>query len=134
MEDFSQLSIRISVDVFEILEVMLDDLSEEERQIIAAYEFGMFNACAQVLKKHPSDVQGTMIGVLIKSFNYSEIQAVEFTQFLIECTDEEFHPTINAIIHRGIQGFYSYQDGDKNEIYNDLTFIIDTVINGEMED
>jgi len=32
------------------------------------------------------------------------------TRFVINATDKEFHPTVNAIIHRGIEGYFLYAD------------------------
>lgn len=45
-------------------------------------------------------IQAVMIEILNKEFGYEPHVAAQFCDFLIQCTEEEFHPTIYAIIHR----------------------------------
>ena len=47
-----------------------------------------------------------MVHIGIDKLTYSEEAAYEMTQFVIDATDEEFHPTVNAIIHRGLEGYF----------------------------
>ncbi|WP_283592159.1 Imm48 family immunity protein [Clostridium butanoliproducens] len=125
---FSIYSSRMTNDLFKILEINLEETSEIERQIISAFAFGMINAYAIDEKIKPPKVHGTMIGVLINEFKYSEKQACEFAQTLINSTSREYHPTMYAIIHRGIQAYYDYKEAKEKEVYDNLTYIIDTIV------
>ena len=88
----------------------------------------MINAYAIDEKIEQPIVHGIMIGVLINEFKYSEKQASEFTQVLINSTDREYHPTMYTIIHRGIQAYYDYKEDKEKEVYDNLTYIIDTIL------
>ena len=68
-----------------------------------------------------------MIDVLVKIFNYMPTTAAQFCDFLIQCTDENFHPYINAIIHKGIDGYYGIKDGKKENIQRDVNQLIKIV-------
>jgi len=55
-------------------------------------------------------IQALMVHIGIDKLTYSEEVAYQMTQFVIDATDEEFHPTVNAIIHRGLEGYFLYSD------------------------
>lgn len=114
--------------IFNMLDIYTEDLTEVERQIISAFSFGMINGAAMEEGADPMTVQGTMAGVLIGQFDYSEKQAVDFMQQLIESTNREFHPTMYAIIHRGLEGYYDYRDQQYSLVHENLTDIIDTIV------
>ena len=126
---FSIYSSRMANDLFNILEINLEETTEIERQIISAFAFGMINAYAIEEKIEPPKIHGTMIAVLINEFKYSEKQASEFVQTLINSTNREYHPTMYTIIHRGIQAYYDYKEGKEKEVYDNLTYIIDIIVN-----
>lgn len=114
--------------IFNMLDIHTEELTELERQIISAFSFGMINGAAMEEGADPMTVQGTMAGVLIRQFGYSEKQAVDFMQQLIESTNREFHPTMYAIIHRGLEGYYDYRDQQYSLVHENLTDIIDTIV------
>ncbi|GAA0086306.1 hypothetical protein UT300007_27450 [Clostridium sp. CTA-7] len=126
--NFAMYSSRMADDLFKILEINLEETSEVERQIISAFAFGMINAYAMEEKVEPATVHGVTIGILINEFKYSEKQASEFTQTLINSTNREYHPTMYTIIHRGIQAYYDYKNAKEKEVYDNLTYIIDTIV------
>lgn len=127
--EFSTYCSKMTNDLFEILEVEFEETSEAERQIIAAFSFGMINGYAMDMKMDPATVHGTLIGILINEFKYSENQASDFAQMLINSTNREYHPTMYTIIHRGIEAYYDYKENKENEVYDNLTFIIDMIVN-----
>ncbi|WP_413367389.1 Imm48 family immunity protein [Lysinibacillus sp. 3P01SB] len=114
--------------IFNMLDIYTEELTELERQIISAFSFGMINGAAMEEGADPMTVQGTMAGVLIRQFGYSENQAVDFMQQLIESTNREFHPTMYVIIHRGLEGYYDYRDQQYSLVHENLTDIIDTIV------
>lgn len=114
---------------FEMLDIRMEKMTEVERQIIAAFSFGMINGAALDAGTDSVTVQGTMVGVLIGKFGYSEKQAMDFMQLLIESTNREFHPTMHAIIHRGLEGYHDYKVQKFNEVHENLADILDTVVN-----
>lgn len=107
-------SLRIANDIIQLVKIDLKD--EMNRQTLASYIFGVLNAKAIQESISPIDVQVTMIHVGIKALDYSPEAATQMTQFVIDATDKNFHPTVYAIIHRGIEAFYLYS----NEKYEQL--------------
>lgn len=87
----------------------VSEYDELEKQVICTLIFGALNAFAIENSVNPIHFQGIMMGILIQKFNYSEEASVEFCDYLIQCTDRNFHPVMNIIIHKGITA-YDYID------------------------
>ena len=115
-------SLRIANDIIQLVKIDLED--EMNRQILASYIFGVLNAKAIQESISPIDVQVTMIRVGIEALGYSPEAATQMTQFVIDATDKNFHSTVYAIIHRGIEAFYLYS----NEKYEQLKEDFDNIM------
>lgn len=115
-------SLRIANDIIQLVKIDLKD--EMNRQILASYIFGVLNAKAIQESISPIDVQVTMIRVGIEALGYSPEAATQMTQFVIDATDKNFHSTVYAIIHRGIEAFYLYS----NEKYEQLKEDFDNIM------
>ena len=114
------------VDTF--LSLVTIDLEDElDRELAAAYIFGMLNGTAQKESLTPEDVQDLMVCIGIDKLMYSEEVAYEMTQFVIDATDEEFHPTVNAIIHRGLEGYFLYSDQEFDALSEDFSEVVQVV-------
>ena len=117
-------------EVMEMVDTFLSliDLEEElDRQLAAAYIFGMVNGTAQKESLTPEDVQDLMVCIGIDKLMYSEEVAYQMTQFVIDATDEEFHPTVNAIIHRGLEGYFLYLDHQFDALSEDFSEVVQVV-------
>lgn len=118
------------VDTF--LSLVTIDLEDElDRELAAAYIFGMLNGTAQKESLTPEDVQTLMFNIGIDKLTYSEEVAYQMTQFVIDATDEEFHPTVNAIIHRGLEGYFLYSDQEFDALSEDFNEVVQ-VVKGEL--
>ena len=115
-------SLRIANDITQLVKIDLKD--EMNRQILASYIFGVLNAKTIQESISPIDVQITMIHIGIKALGYSPEAATQMTQFVIDATNKNFHPTVYAIIHRGIEAFYLYS----NEKYEQLKEDFDNIM------
>lgn len=123
-------------DVMEMVDTFLSlvtiDLQDElDRELAAAYIFGMLNGTAQKESLTPEDVQDLMVHIGIDKLTYSEEVAYQMTQFVIDATDEEFHPTVNAIIHRGLEGYFLYSDQEFDALSEDFNEVVQ-VVKGEL--
>lgn len=117
-------------EVMEMVDTFLRliDLEDElDRQLAAAYIFGMVNGTAQKESLTPEDVQDLMVCIGIDKLMYSEEVAYEMMQFVIDATDEEFHPTVNAIIHRGLEGYFLYSDQEFDALSEDFSEVVQVV-------
>lgn len=114
------------VDKF--LSLVTIDLDEDlDRQLAAAYIFGMLNGKAQKDSISPENVQALVIRIGIEKLQYTPEVAFEMTQFVINATDREFHPTVNAIIHRGLEGYFLYSDCQFKVLADDFKEIVQVV-------
>lgn len=114
------------VDKF--LSLVTIDLDEDlDRQLAAAYIFGMLNGKAQKDSISPENVQALVIRIGIEKLQYTPEVAFEMTQFVINATDKEFHPTVNAIIHRGLEGYFLYSDRQFKVLADDFKEIVQVV-------
>lgn len=114
------------VDKFlSLVTVDLDD--ELDKQLVAAYIFGMLNGKAHEESIPPTDVQALMIRIGIDKLNYPTEVSYQMTQFMIDATDREFHPTVNAIIHRGIEAYYLFVEKNYDKLAADFKYIIETI-------
>ena len=114
--------------VDKLLSLVTIDLDEElDRQLAVAYIFGMLNGKAQKDSVSPEKVQALMIRIGIEKLQYTPEVAFEMTQFVINATEKEFHPTVNAIIHRGIEGYFLYEDNQYDAISEDFQDIVQVV-------
>lgn len=121
---------KIVNELFNLIEVEFENTTELERQVVAAFCFGMINAMAVTESLSQAQTHASTIAMLIKNFRYSDHQAVDFTQELINATKKEFHPVMNQIIHRGIDGHYKYVNNQKNELKLNLINVIN-IVNGK---
>ena len=117
-------------EVMEMVDTFLSLINLEDeldRQLAAAYIFGMVNGTAQKESLTPEDVQDLMFNIGIDKLTYSEEVSYQMTQFVIDATDEEFHPTVNAIIHRGLDGYFLYSDQEFDALSEDFSEVVQVV-------
>ena len=91
----------------------ISEMDEQEKQIMGAYCFGNLNGYSLINQINAVQIQSAMIAVLVQRFNYEPAVAAQFCDFLIKCTERDYHPTMNTIIHRGIEGYYQLSDTEK---------------------
>jgi len=100
-------------------------MNEQEKQIIGAFCFGALNGYSLKNQISTVQIQSAMIAVLVQKFQYAPASAAQFCDFLIRCTDKNYHSTMYVIIHRGIEGYYEL--GDKAKLEENISEIIKTV-------
>ncbi|MBC6308208.1 hypothetical protein HCJ66_01445 [Listeria sp. FSL L7-1582] len=124
-QDFLIDSSKLVDELTDLICVNFQD--EQEKQVLGAYFFGMLNGLAQGKEITPIDIQAVMIRILNEKFGYSLESSVQFAQFLIDSTDKETHPTMFAIIHRGLNGYFMYCDKQIESLREDFNHIITLV-------
>jgi polyhydroxyalkanoate synthesis regulator phasin len=117
-------------ELFKLTKLKFENTTELERQVIATFCFGVINAMAVTEKLSQPQVQALTIAMLVGKFRYSNQQAIDFSQELINATKKEYHPVMNQIIHRGIDGHYQYVNNQKNQLRDNLINVIN-IVNGK---
>lgn len=74
--------------LFGLVGVPFADTSELQRQVIAAFSFGMVFAVGQAKQLSPPDVHALVFACLMDVFNYSAAQAGDFSALLIEAASD----------------------------------------------
>ena len=102
-------------------------MSELERQILAVYFFGMADGLRQANFTNESvdKITKTIINVLIKEFKYSENQARQFLDSIIyDLQSKDSNNTQYVIIHKGLDGYFKWKSGNKNDVIKNVCQII----------
>jgi hypothetical protein len=114
--------------LFEVAGIPFAETSELERQVIAAFAFGMVYASGRRNKLSPPQVHGLVLLCLGDAFGYADHQAAAFAEDLIAASsDKAHHATMNAIIHRGIDGHMHWERGDEDLLSRNLNDVLLTV-------
>jgi hypothetical protein len=98
-------------DLFGAIGIPFEQTTELQRQILASFAFGMIFAVGQIKRLTPPDVHALAICCLMDVFKYSDHQAGAFSADLIaHASSHDPNDTHKAIIHRGIDGHYQWQN------------------------
>lgn len=128
--DFESKFKSVIPEISNMLEYQSTD-DEIIRQTTGAFLFGFINGLAQEFKESPVSIQGYTIGLLVNELGYSESQAVSFSQELINSTDPKHHRTTFSIIHRGLEGFFQYNDRDFEALKNNYKEVVNLIKSAE---
>ncbi|WP_440111324.1 Imm48 family immunity protein [Paenibacillus sp. QZ-Y1] len=114
--------------ICELIGTPLEQTTELERQVMAAFGFGGVYSITHRDQLAESQAHALSIRMLIKPFNYSEQQAVDFADDLIRvASDREVHPVMNTIIHRGIDGHRQFNQEDDEGLARNIQEILTAV-------
>lgn len=100
--------------------------TERQRQVAGAFLFGMAFAEAQFLGLTPDQLEPLIVAFLHEVLGYGDEGAASFTADLIRAAKEpEYHDTLHAIIHRGIDGHMHWQQREYDLVAENLKDIFD---------
>jgi hypothetical protein len=105
--------------------VDFDSATQLEQALIGTFLFGMIQTHGMLHGLTAPEVHALALIVFKDSLHYTDAAAVQGVQECINATRPEYHRTMNAILHRGIDGHEHYQDGDMNALRENLTSILD---------
>jgi Immunity protein 48 len=107
--------------------VPFESTTELQRQLLASFAFGMTFAIGQIEHLTPPEVHALSISMLMDAFKYSAQQAGAFSSHLIECASGRSNPTIQAIIHRGIEGHRQWSSGQTAELSKNVKSVFQAI-------
>ncbi|WP_342552172.1 Imm48 family immunity protein [Paenibacillus sp. FSL R7-0652] len=114
--------------VCELIGTPLPETTELQRQVLAAFGFGAVYSITHRDRLAEAQAHALSIRMLIKPFNYSEQQAVDFADDLIRvASNEKTHPVMNTIIHRGINGHIQFTQEDFEALARNIQEILAAV-------
>lgn len=104
-----------------------ENTTELERQVLAVYFFGMSNGLMQhlKLKNTPMEVAEIIKNNLVDVFKYSNEQAQQFLDTMIsDLQSQDPNNTQYVIIHRGLDGYFAWEKGQKSNVIKDVCQIM----------
>lgn len=117
--------------LFNILEVELEELTEQEKELIIAYSFGMISLIAEENKVSKEVKYFAVQKAINEVFKYSEKEAKNILNKLIDSVEKEKNEEFRIMIHQGKYVYPKYKEQNYNEIYDRLTNMIDVIVSGE---
>jgi hypothetical protein len=114
-------------EVFRACSIEFERTSELQRQVSGAFLFGVVSAYGMSCRLSPPDVHALAVSMLIDVLHYSPEQAGAFLTQLLEATRAGPNDTMNAIIHRGIDGHRQLLQSDHNGLSANLLGIFKTL-------
>jgi hypothetical protein len=122
-----QQSVEMGDALFSVLGIRFEDTTELQRQLLAAFSFGMLFALGQFNKLTAPEIHALVICVLLDVFKYSNHQAAAFAEDLIESASGRGSPTTNSVIHRGIDGHRQWEARQVSDLKSNLEDIFRAV-------
>ena len=120
-------SAEMADELFSVVGIPFEETTELQRQLLGAFGFGMLFAVGQLNKLTPPEVHALSVCLLMDVFKYSDHQATAFAEGLIESSRGRGNPTINAVIHRGIDGHWQWKEGLTSDLKRNLEDIFRVV-------
>jgi hypothetical protein len=119
---------RMGSDLFDVIDIPFEQTTELQRQLLAAFCYGMVFAVGRIERLSPPDVHALAISCLVDVFKYSAAQAGSFSQHLINASlDKAVHPTINTVVHRGIDGHKQWEGGQREVLRENIYGVFEAV-------
>jgi hypothetical protein len=118
---------KMASGLFSVVGLPFEKTSELQRQVLAAFAFGMGFAAGQLEELSPPEVHALALIMLMDVYHYSDHQAAVFAQELINSTGNRGNSTTNAIVHRGIEGHALWQQGELAQLKANLEGVFKAV-------
>lgn len=106
---------------------LLENISELERQVLSVYFFGMSDALRQskTTDSNANEIALIIMNTLVNVFKYSKDQSEQFFYSMIEnLQSKDSKNTHYAIIHRGVEGYFAWEKGEKISVIKDVCQIV----------
>ncbi len=131
MADLKEMRTEISDAVTSLLVESgfpIESASDLLREVIGAFAFGMVFGFGNARGLQPPDVHALAVTTLMDSIGFESDQAGGLAQYLIDISgDKSIHPTLNVIIHRGIDGYSQWAGAGRRDAVKNLNEILAAV-------
>lgn len=117
--------------LFEILEVEVEELTEQEKELLIAYSFGMISVMAEENQISLDTKYSAVENVIMEIFKYSKETSTDIRKKLVDSTQKDGSEVFRIMIHQGKYIYPKYKDGNYNEVYDRLTNLIDVIVTEE---
>ena len=95
-----------------------------EQALIGTFVFGMIQTHYMINRLQPPEIHAVALCIFQDTLNYTAAAAAQGVQECINATTPSYHPTMNEILHRGIDGHRQYLDRDTNGLSQNIRTIL----------
>ncbi|MBY0566059.1 MAG: hypothetical protein K2P70_02015 [Hyphomonadaceae bacterium] len=122
MNDFT--AHQMAADLLAASEVDFDESDQLTQALVGTFLFGMLTAYAMSKGQGADEAHLTAVAVFEDVLHYTPSAAQEGVQHCIEASRPGAHPTMNTILHRGIDGHAQYAQGDEFGLRENIQYIL----------
>lgn len=105
-------------------DAVFDEASQLEQALVGTFLFGMISAHGMLHKLSQADVHALSLIVFTDVLHYTPETASAATQECINAAAPGYHDTMNAILHRGIDGHRQYLSKDISGLGQNMNSIL----------
>jgi hypothetical protein len=105
--------------------VDFDSASDLDQALLGTFLFGMIFTHGKFGGLSPPDVHAIALCVFKDTLHYTDQAAAQGVQECINATKPNYHPTMNAILHRGIEGHRQYIEKDIESLSANVRFVLE---------
>jgi len=116
---------KMALAALEAAGIDFDRASSLEQALLGTFIFGMVSTHGMLNNLSPPEVHALTLSVFQEILHYTDQAAAQGTQECINATKPSHHPTMNAILHRGIEGHRQYSADDLKSLSNNIRFVLD---------
>jgi hypothetical protein len=114
----------MATDVLAVCAIDFDSESQLNQALVGTFIFGMIFADSMLHRLQPPEVHALALAVFADSLHYTPNAAAEAVEHCIAATQPGCHDTMNAILHRGIDGHLQHQRQDFAGLATNLNSIL----------
>jgi len=116
---------KLAADLLSAAEIDFDGSSPLQQALVATFLFGMLFADGKANSLSAGEIRELALVTFQNVLHYSPEAATVAIQQCIDATNPESHDTMNAILHRGIDGHRQNATGDTNGLRQNLMTILE---------
>lgn len=114
----------MALTALEAARLDFDQTSALRQAVFGTFFFGMISAYGMAARMSLTEVHAVALLVFQDSLHYAPNAAVEAVHACINATRPDAHDTMNAILHRGIDGYAQFVAGDLEGLAGNLSSLL----------
>lgn len=115
---------RMATTVLGAAGIEFDTSPQLTQALVGTFLFGMISAHGMMHELAPPEVHALALAVFKDTLHYSDTAAAEAVQTCINASRPGYHDTMNAIVHRGIDGHAKYLSHNMVSVVDNLRSIV----------
>ena len=128
IEMFREKSQAMTRAVWDALDAQPNSCTELQRETVGAFAFGMVSSTMMSALVPQPVAYAVIVNLLREEVGYSPDSAARFAEELLKVvSDPEYHDTLYAIVHRGMDGYAQWISGNPIDLTANVRNVWDIV-------